>query len=744
VPLIVFALFAYLGGLLAGFTESPALWLLAAAAAAALGTRHGRHAGVAFGALAVGGILASRVTAADVDRCLRDALRTATARVVLDDSVSAGAFARGRVPGCGAYASMSVQRGAASLGSTVIVRGTLTRSERGLFFKDASVMMERGPSVLRRWRSSAGRAIERIFGVDAPLVKALLIADWRELTPEVKTRYAAAGLSHMLSISGLHIAIIAAAIELALELFGVPRRRAAIATIVVAVFYVALIGAPVPAVRSLLMSIAVLFSRIIQRPLARWSIVGIGAMHPIIDPHVVMDAGYQLSVVGVAGVISAGQLGKRIGAEKLPWAARVIVLGLIASTVATIASAPIIAWIFGRISIVAPLTNLVANPVIGLAQPMIFCGMILAPIEPLARLFADAAHPLLVALDRIAAAGAGVPHSTIQVAPTALAALVSCVCSAAVIVACASRDWIRSAAVAVGAAVVIVWLPLVPPRRGLVELHMIDVGQGDAIALRTPRSHWVLFDAGGAWRGGDAGRSTIIPYISRRGGPVDAFVLSHPHTDHVGGAAAVLRAFSPSMFVDAGFAGGAEAYRASLTAARQARVRWVRAHPGDSLVIDGVTITFLAPDSTWTASLTDPNLASVMARVTFGNVRMLLVGDAERPEEEWVLANAPDALRADILKVGHHGSSTSSSEAFLDAVRPSVALVSVGAGNMYHLPKPDVMQRLARFGAQVLRTDHLGTIVARTDGERIYLEAAGDRWELPRQSSPPSSVSPLR
>jgi competence protein ComEC len=101
-------------------------------------------------------------------------------------------------------------------------------------------------------------------------------------------------------------------------------------------------------------------------------------------------------------------------------------------------------------------------------------------------------------------------------------------------------------------------------------------------------------------------------------------------------------------------------------------------------------------------------------------------------------------LRADILKVGHHGSSTSSSEAFLDAVRPSVALVSVGAGNMYHLPKPDVMQRLARFGAQVLRTDHLGTIVARTDGERIYLEAAGDRWELPRQSSPPSSVSPLR
>ncbi|MGH2901035.1 MAG: ComEC/Rec2 family competence protein, partial [Solirubrobacteraceae bacterium] len=190
--------------------------------------------------------------------------------------------------------------------------------------KDASIVTVGGPGILRRWRSSAGRAIERIFRDDAPLVKALLIADWSELSPEVRDRYAAAGLSHMLSISGLHIAIIAAALELTLELFGVAKRRASIATIVVAVFYVTLIGAPVPAVRSLLMSIAVLASRLIQRPIARWSIVGIGAMHPIVDPRVVVDAGYQLSVIGVAAIIAAGLLGKRIGLERLPWAPRVI------------------------------------------------------------------------------------------------------------------------------------------------------------------------------------------------------------------------------------------------------------------------------------------------------------------------------------------------------------------------------------------------------------------------------------
>jgi competence protein ComEC len=460
-------------------------------------------------------------------------------------------------------------------------------------------------------------------------------------------------------------------------------------------------------------------------------------MQPIVDPRAVLDAGYQLSVVGVAAMISAAQLSKRIGVRRLHWVARAIAVTLISTTVATIASAPIVAWVFGRVSLVAPLTNLAANPLIALAQPMVFCGLVLSPIGPLARLFADAAHPLLAGLNSVASVGAAAPGGTITVAPTIPAAVVASVLAVAVIVACASREWVRPTTVAFLAAVGLSWMPLVPNRSGDVELHMIDVGQGDAIALRTPHAHWILFDAGGAWRGGDAGRSTVLPYIGRRGGVLDVFVLSHPHTDHVGGAPTVLRALHPRLFVDAGFPGGAEAYRASLDVARSAGVRWVRAHPRDSLVIDGVTITFLAPDSVWTSSLTDPNLASVVALVRVGDVRMLFMGDAERPEEEWLLAHDSTTLRADILKVGHHGSKTSSSAAFIDAVNPRVALVSVGAGNTYHLPTPAVMQALSAHGAQVLRTDRLGTIVARTDGHRIFVDAAGDTWELSRESARP-------
>ena len=265
---------------------------------------------------------------------------------------------------------------------------------------------------------------------------------------------------------------------------------------------------------------------------------------------------------------------------------------------------------------------------------------------------------------------------------------------------------------------------------------MIDVGQGDAIGIRTPHGSWVLVDAGRAWRGGDAGRSVVLPYLARRRGALVAFILSHPHTDHVGGASSVIAALHPAQYFDAAFAGDADAYRASLLKAREAGTAWARVHPGDSLAVDGVVLRFLAPDSAWTAGLSDPNLASTIVLVRVGEVRILLVGDAERPEEDWLVARYGDSLRADVLKVGHHGSSTSSSGPFLDAVRPRLALVSVGLGNSYGHPSADVMATLAARGAQVLRTDRLGTIVVRTDGRRLFVDANGGRWELSTSSSP--------
>src|SRR5689334_3272250 len=366
-------------------------------------------------------------------------------------------------------------------------------------------------------------------------------------------------------------------------------------------------------------------------------------------------------------MISAGILSRRIGVHRLHWLLKSIALTLIGTTIATIGSAPIVAWVFGRVSLVAPLSNLAATPLLELAQPMIFAGMLVAPIHPLASIFADAAHPILVGLTIVAAKAASLPGASIPVAPTALATGITAIMSGGVIIACASREWRAPLAIAVTAVAALIWLPLAPATSGDVELHMMDVGQGDAIGLRTPHGHWILIDAGPAWRAGDAGRSTVMPYLGRRGGSLDLFVLSHPHTDHVGGAPSVLHAMHPETYIDAGFPGSAEMYRASLELSRREGIHWRRARPDDVIAIDGVRLRILAPDSAWTARLTDPNLASVVVVAEYGDVRMLFMGDAERPEEDWLLEHERAQLHADVLKVGHHGSKTSSSEPFLDA-----------------------------------------------------------------------------
>lgn len=737
-PLLAFALGAYIAGLYAGFSALLVAGLAAIIAAAVVGVRRGLHVVAGLATLCIAGIAIAHSTSRDDRACERAAEQTTELRLWVDDSVSAGDFVRGRDVDCPVIVAVSIEAGSAPPGARIVVRGQVLRSDRGLLMQHAVIVrIESSFSILPRMRSRAGLAIDRTFGGDAPLVRALLIADRRGLSPEVRDRFAAAGLAHILAIAGLHIGFIVVALGLAFELAGISRQRASIGTIVTIVLYVAIIGAPVPAVRSATMLVVLMVTRLAQRPTSRWAIVALGASHAILDPRIVLDVGYQLSVVGVASMISAGLLGKRLGVHKLPPIRRWVLLTLLGTTVATIGSAPIVALAFGRLSLIAPLSNLAATPLIALAQPMLFLGLLTAWLPGLAHFVADAAHPLLYALDAVARVSASLPYASLDVAPSVTAAAIACILSFAAVIACASAEWERPASVAVGATALLAWLPSAPLVRGEVELHMIDVGQGDAIALRTPNGRWILFDAGGAWHGGDAGKSTVVPYLGRRSGPLDLFVLSHPHTDHVGGAASVFRVLRPTTFLDAGFPGGADAYHDALALARDDRIRWQRAHPDDHFSIDGVDLHVLAPDSTWTSRLDDPNLASVVVLAQFGDVRMLFMGDAEMPEEQWLLAHAREELHADILKVGHHGSKTSSTDAFLDAVRPRLALVSVGAGNVYHLPTPMIMTRLAAHGAQVLRTDRVGTIVARTDGHRVVVSAAGDEWELSRAGSTP-------
>lgn len=593
-------------------------------------------------------------------------------------------------------------------------------------------------------RAAGVRRVDSIFLADAPMARALLLADMHLIAPEMRRRWARSGLVHLLSVSGVHVAIIAAALLMLGSALRMSQRNATIFALLVTTAYVVILGLPPPAVRAAVMFGSVLLAKLRQRPASEWSVLLLGALLPVlVDPAAPLDLGWQLSVLGVAALAASGRLVRR-----LHWqgGGRVKVLRreFVASVVASVASAPILAWYFGTISLIAPVANLLAAPLVTVLQPTLFLALLCAPNVEVARFVAGAAHPALVMLDGIAATAAAPSWAAVELAPELVDALLAGAVVLASLVAMIQRDAATPLLAAACSALLLTWHALLPSRgSGALELHMLDVGQGDALAVRTPHGQWVVVDAGGGAPGIDRGRRTVLPHIRRLGGPVHAFILSHPHLDHVGGAPAVIGATRPVRYLDGAFAGGTEAYRASLESAAVHRVQWSRVHPGDTVQVDGVTMRFLAPDSSWTAQLRDANLASSVVRVEYGRTAMLLVGDAEVAEEAWLLDHTPaEWLRADVLKVGHHGSRTSSGAAFLDAVRPQVALVSVGRGNRYGHPSPEVLQALALRQITVVRTDVVGTIVVRSDGRAITVSTAARQWHLPSPDSATGSAPP--
>jgi competence protein ComEC len=734
-PLVAWSVLVYCGSLLIALGVGPPMRTMLVAitlAGTAVATCLRSRVPALMCAVAGGAMLIAIVAARDAERCGAVLSSVHAWDAEFESEVTAGALARVVVSarGCSDHAIFLVSRGSAAAGQAATVRGRATHGERGLFIEDAAIEGAHRGAMFPRARASAGGRIDRIFATDAPMVRALVIADMSGIPIEARDRYARAGLVHMLSVSGLHVGIVALALELLASILRLPRKPARLATLALLTAYVAAIGAPPPAVRAAVMLGAVLMTRLLQRPTSPWAILAMGAAAPLWDTQTVLDLGWQLSVAGTAALIAGGALSRRvIPSGWSGWRRSLATAGLI-SIVATAVTAPLVAYAFGRISLLGPITNLLADPIMGLLQPLLFVAMAI-PIAGVEHFAADAAHVLLLGFDGIATVAASIPWAAPVALPSVLGAVAATVASIALIWACQARHPARAVVLTLSALAVLIVEPVLPRGRQPVELHMIDVGQGDAFALRTGYGRWIAVDAGRSWNGGDAGRNTVAPYLAHRGGSLALFVLSHPHSDHVGGAASLFAMLRPDRFLDPGYVGTTPPYLAALREARAEHIAWQRVRPGDSLVVDDVVLNALAPDSAWAAQLGDANLASSVLSVRVGAMRVLFTGDAEGPEEEWLLDHSRDALAADVLKVGHHGSSTSTTPAFLEAVHPRVALVSVGAHNTYGHPSPDVMQSLADAGITTLRSDRLGTVVLRFFPGLIEVNARAQRWTVP-------------
>jgi len=262
---------------------------------------------------------------------------------------------------------------------------------------------------------------------------------------------------------------------------------------------------------------------------------------------------------------------------------------------------------------------------------------------------------------------------------------------------------------------------------GTAEIVFLDVGQGDALAIRSPGGRWILVDTGPRGSTYDAGERVVLPYLRRRGVTrIEVLVLTHPDLDHIGGAEAVLQGLGVGYVIDPSQATGRDAYVSVLEEASQNAVPWLEARRDVSITFDGIEISVLHPDGPTTASYsgTDSNAQSVVLLVRYGEFEALLTGDAPVELEEAILDDLPSEL--EVLKVGHHGSNTSTSPLLLAQTSPELAVISVGPRNRYGHPHAEVVNRILESGTRVLRTDLSGDILIRA--RRSGLHEVRTEW----------------
>jgi competence protein ComEC len=575
------------------------------------------------------------------------------------------------------------------------------------------------PGLIARSRTAVRDAIAARFGGHAPIVAALVMGRRSGLDPQLRRDFAAAGMVHLLVISGFHVGLLAGWVILVLGATGLPPRWGMRLGVLIALGYVAWLGWPAPATRAAVLMAVVVLGRWYQRHWRPDGTLGASALVVLlVDPWAITRIGAWLSFAALAGVVVATRW-VRI-AWPVPRAWRDM---LAASIGATVATAPLAAAVFGQVALVGVLLNLVAMPLAGLAVPAI--GLALAAhamVPPLAGAYAAMAAWLLDRLAVLGSWGSSLPGAGVAGADGFAAALPWCGVALLLLAAihgrATPREALRRTAWGTAAAA---WLLLLIPTGGMavgrpdgqLAITFLAVGQGDAAAIRTPGGHWLVVDVGPADARWDAGERVVVPFLRRAGARrVELLVLSHAHRDHAGGVRSLLAALPVGAVLDPGEPFDDSDYRQTLDAIGRRGVDWQVGVAGSEWSLDGVTFRVVHPSPHWARRGFDLNDDSIVLEVRFGAFSALLAGDAGVHAESAFVGRVG---RVDLLKVGHHGSRTATGTLLLDRLRPEAAVVSLGR-NRYGHPAPETLARLAAAGVATWRTDRDGPVTLTTDG----------------------------
>jgi competence protein ComEC len=739
VPPVAHLTVAFAAGLLAGRAVSGPWWFPALTLLPALGTaRRAPWAAVVVLACGVGLAHGGLVAARDAAGCAAIWDRGRHAAIVRIGDAPGGsgltdAMVRHAPEGCVGTIRLRLGAGVAPSGATLVVVG---RHQPGTALRvERYRVLEGAPSLRFRIRDAVGRRIARLYGPRAPIVDALVIGRRGDIDPQLRAEFVASGLAHLLAISGLHVGIIAAWIAVLGRTLGLGWRAIWLSA-VGAWGYVLLLGFPAPATRAATFVAIGALARARQRHPRGGAVLAVAVLVVLaVDPGAVGQPGAWLSVAAVWGTAEAGAVLRQL---RRPHPA---VRLLAASVGAVVATAPITARVFGQVSLAGVVTNLVAVPLAGITVPGILASLVGGGV------LAGGAGLTLAVLERVAALGARLPFAVVSGDPGVPFAIPWVVVLGVGLWLVRVRPtWPVAARRAAAVVAVTVWAGLARDvwtrdRYDGLTLYVLDVGQGDAIALRSPSGRWMLVDAGPRLGGRDAGRTVVTPFLRGKGvRSLDLLVVTHGDADHVGGAPSVLAAVPAAAVMEPGQPLGSAPYLEFLEAVDAAGAAWRPARVGDAVDWDGVRVEVLHPSDRWLMGEIRANENSVVLKVSFGAFDALLTGDAGLPVEAAVLEAVS---QVEVLKIGHHGSAGSTGGPFLAAAAPKVALISVGE-NGYGHPAAEVLARLAEGRIPSYRTDRGGMVTVRSDGMYFEVLQTPSSTRLPRFLCPDPDSSPSR
>lgn len=558
----------------------------------------------------------------------------------------------------------------------------------------------------------------------AGVIVALVIGDQRAVDQSDWKVFNRTGISHLVSISGLHITMVAgmfSALVFALwrrsfyTRAGLPlllpaQKAAAVAGASMALLYVLLAGFGVPAQRTLYMlsvvALALWMGRITS--VSHVLCIALGVV-VLLDPWAVLWPGFWLSFGAVAIILfaSVGRAQRPVGTEATR--KQRIAASLKAAThtqyVATVGLVPLTMLLFGQVSLVSPLANAIAIPLVSfVVTPLSLVGSVLpAPFTGWALLLAHGMIEWLAELlTWLSGFSAAVWSAPIPSWWAFLAAMIG------TLWLLAPPGWPARWMGLAGVLPLVLATPAYP-KEGELWVTAFDVGQGMALLIETPHRR-LLYDAGPAYSpDSDGGNRVILPYLKARGiRRLDGMIISHSDTDHVGGALSILDE------IDVGWVSSSlPSHHPVLAHAKQHQ----RCEAGKGWSWDGVSFDMLHPTaSSYESAKWKPNARSCTIKISLGGKSILLPGDIEAGQEAELLEGDREQLRSTVLLAPHHGSGTSSTRRFLLAVQPEIALFQVGYRNRYRHPKPEVFERYGELGIQRIRTDTAGAVTFRFAG----------------------------